>query len=464
MHHYTQTVFSPRRFFVRRVALRIVAAFALLWGVLFPCALQAGSRSPDKAAEQEWIAATVRFAVEQTDRMLQSLDPAATPTQYPRTTDKNGRLTTVGMHEWTSGFFPGVLWYLYELSGDDALKSHAEAWTQTLEPLKTYTATHDLGFMLYNSFGHRRRLAAGDTAAVDAVLWQGARSLASRFNDTVQSLKSWQGGRSWHGSQWAFPVIIDNMMNLELLMWAARNAPGTDEADRFRHIAAAHAGTTIKNHLRPDYSCYHVVDYDPATGRVREKGTAQGWSDQSTWARGQAWGIYGFTMMFRETGDRAYLETAERMAGFFLTHPRLPDDKIPYWDFNAGQPGYTPVWPDRTPALPLPPDRFPVAQYRDASAGAILAAALFELYTYTGNEVFRAAATDILHRLASDDYRATPGENAGFLLKHGVGSIPHGSEIDVPLIYADYYFLEALLRYKKLLERRTPQRGDEEWS
>ncbi|MDR2362193.1 MAG: glycoside hydrolase family 88 protein [Prevotellaceae bacterium] len=439
-------VFLPARYNrTRHAAFHILTVFIFLWSLLLPDESHAGRQMPDTTTKQEWLADNIRFAVEQTRHLLSSLDPAAG--QYPRTADRNGRLTTTGIHEWTSGFFPGILWHLYALSGDEALKTHADAWTLSLSSLKNYKATHDLGFMLYIPFGLRQQLAADGTDDGTETLLQGARSLASRYNDTVQCLKSWQGGRSWHGSTWLFPVIIDNMMNLELLMWAVRHTPNPAEAARFRHIAMTHANTTIRHHLRPDYSCYHVVDYDPGTGVVREKRAAQGWSDNSAWARGQAWGIYGFTMMFRETGDLKYLETAEKMAAFFLNHPRLPDDKIPYWDFNAGQPEYIPAWPDRTPTLPLPPDKFPIDRYRDASAGAIAASAMLELYMYTDRQIYRTTAVDILHRLASDAYRATAaGDNAGFLLKHSVGSIPHGSEIDVPLIYADYYFIEALTR------------------
>ena len=417
--------------------------------------LPAGQLPPDNShQEKEWIEENIRFATAQIRQLLQVTNPENK--QYPRTTGKDGALVSTTMHDWTSGFFPGNLWYLYELSHDDTFKATAEKWTITLEPLKAYKATHDLGFMMYCSFGNGRRLAPEETAGYKTILIQGANALSSRFNETTRCIQSWQQGTSWHGTKWEFPVIIDNMMNLELLMWAAKTTGDTAEATKFRHIALTHANTTIQNHLRPDYSTYHVVDYHPQTGEVNEKVTAQGWSDNSTWARAQAWGIYGFTVMYRETGDKNYLTVAQKMADFFLHHPRLPADKIPFWDFNAKQPGYMPAWPERSDKFPVPPAQFPIANYRDASAGAVVTSALFELYTHTQHEPYLTAAIAMLHSLSSDAYRAKAGENAGFLLRHSVGSIPHGVEIDVPLVYADYYFLEALVRYRNYLNAVHP--------
>lgn len=261
----------------------------------------------------------------------------------------------------------------------------------------------------------------------------------TRYNPNVHSIQSWEGGKSHHDTIiWQFPVIIDNMMNLELLFWAAR-ATGDK---KYYDVAVTHANTTIRNHLREDFSCYHVVDYDTITGEVRDRATAQGYADNSAWARGQAWGIYGFTMVYRETGDSKYLSVAQKMADFFLHNPSLPEDKVPLWDFNAGQDGYTKKWKfDETKIGYIP---------RDASAAAIAASALFELYQYTKNPEYYASAVTMIYSLASEQYRAVPGSNAGFLLMHSTGSLPHGKEIDVPLVYADYYFLEALLRYQKI--------------
>lgn len=411
------------------------------------------SQRIDREAGLALIAENVRFSMEQTKRLLQDFE--ATKKAYPRSLNKEGKTTATNMYDWTSGFFPGNLWYLYELSGEPFFKENAKRWTDTLEPLKTYTAHHDLGFMMYCSFGNGYRLIPEETAGYKEILLEGARSLCTRFSETTQCIQSWPSKKSWHNTLWKFPVIMDNMMNLELLMWASKTTTNAAESARFRYIATTHANTTMKNHLRADYSSFHVVDYNPETGEVIEQATNQGWSDNSTWSRGQGWGIYGFTMMYRETGDEKYLDTARKMADFYLQHPALPEDKIPYWDFNAGQPGYCAEWPDRTKAFPVDPYRFPVAQYRDASAGALVASALFELHAITREADYLNQAIQMIHSLSSPAYRAEAGSNGNFVLMHSVGSIPHGSEIDVPLVYADYYFYEALLRYKSYLKSQS---------
>lgn len=359
--------------------------------------------------------------------------------QLPRTFER-GRLLTVSPYGWISGFYPGTLLYLYESSGDSAFLDEAFKKLKIMEKLQTVTANHDLGFMMYCSFGNAYRLN-GNPRYKD-ILVQSAKSLATRFDPRVGSIKSWDSVRSLDGkTMLRFPVIIDNMMNLELLFFAHR-ATGDPS---FKDIAIKHIESTIKNHLRPDYSSYHVVNYDPGTGAVRSQETQQGFSDNSTWSRGQAWGIYGFTMAYRETGEKRYLEVAQKMADFFVDHPNLPEDKIPYWDFNVNQPGFTPLWkydPSRYPNVP-----------RDASAAAIVASALFELATYTdartGKKYWKTAEA-MLRSLASPAYSAKVGENGGFILMHASGGVPGNAEVDVPLSYADYYFVEALMRYKKL--------------
>jgi len=333
---------------------------------------------------------------------------------------------------WTSGFYPGSLLYLYEYSGDTSLLRLAREKLVSLEKEKYNRSTHDLGFMLYCSFGNALRIT-GDTAAYREILLTGAESLITRFNPTVKAIRSWEG--------WTYPVIIDNMMNLEFLTQASRLSGDP----KFRDIAVTHANTTMQNHYRPDYSSYHVIDYNPEDGSIVGKKTAQGAADESAWARGQVWGLYGYVMMYRETGDPAYLDFAKEIAEFILNHPNLPEDLVPYWDFNA---------PDLS-------EDSPYADYRmnrDASSAAILASALIELSTYTeGDEraVYRAKAERALRSLSAAPYKAEIGTNGGFILKHSVGSIPHGSEIDVPLTYADYYFIEALIRYRRLLEEMS---------
>ena len=228
------------------------------------------------------------------------------------------------------------------------------------------------------------------------------------------------------------------MMNLDLLFNVAK-ATGNNS---YKDIAVKHAMTTMNNHFRPDYTCWHVVSYNN-DGTVEKKQTFQGKNDDSSWARGQAWAIYGYTMAYRETKKPEFLEMAQHTAEFWLNHSNLPEDMVPYWDFNAGQEGYVPEWEyDANDFKEIP---------RDASAAAITASALLELYQYvdkkTGKRYYQAAVKT-LKSLASPSYLATQGTNGNFLLKHCVGSIPHKNEIDVPLVYADYYFLEALHRYK----------------
>ncbi|WP_303003081.1 glycoside hydrolase family 88 protein [Bacteroides congonensis] len=395
--------------------------------------LLAGCTGTD--SKKQFIGENMNYACEQTRYMLESLGD--TNGRYPRSTKKGGSLSTTDIYGWTSGFFPGTLWFLYEFTNDSCWKEKAVEWTLPLEPNRTNTKDHDVGFMMYNSFG--KGFALTKNESYRDILVQTANSLMTRYNPNVHSIQSWEGGKSHHDTIiWQFPVIIDNMMNLELLFWAARETGDK----KYYDVAVTHANTTIKNHLREDFSCYHVVDYDTITGEVRDRATAQGYADNSAWARGQAWGIYGFTMVYRETGDSKYLSVAQKMADFFLHNPSLPEDKVLLWDFNAGQDGYTKKWKfDETRIGYIP---------RDASAAAIAASALFELYQYTKNPEYYDSAVTMIHSLASEQYRAVPGSNAGFLLMHSTGSLPHGKEIDVPLVYADYYFLEALLRYQKI--------------
>lgn len=346
---------------------------------------------------------------------------------FPRTFDQ-GKPVHSESGWWTSGFYPGSLLYLYEYSKDKELMELAKQKLKLLEKEQFNKTTHDLGFMLYCSFGNMMRIT-GDTAAYKTVLLTGANSLATRYSPVTKTIRSWDFDN--------FPVIIDNMMNLEFLTSAAR----LDGNKRYYDIAVSHANTTMQNHYRKDMSCYHVVDYNPKDGSVIRKKTNQGAFDESAWARGQAWGLYGYSMMYRETKDRKYLKFANKIAGYLLKHPNMPKDFIPYWDFNA-------------------PDLADTSKYatfrknRDASTASLMASAFLELSTQVKGkqrkEYFDIATTIIRH-LSSGDYKAVQGENGGYLLKHSVGSIPHNSEIDVPLTYADYYYIEALLRYKQLL-------------
>lgn len=368
----------------------------------------------------------LRFVLRQSMGMAASLQDR--PGLLPKTTDKFGRLETCTSKWWTSGFFPGTLWYLYEYSGNDSVKQFAEEFTRRVKDQQYTTDNHDVGFMINNSYGNAYRIT-GDTAYRNALL-NASRSLLTRFNPTVASIRSWNTDKQ--NRHWQYAVIIDNMMNLELLLKSAKefNEP------TFASVARTHANTTMKHHFRPDNSSYHVVSYDTLSGLPHLKQTAQGAADGSAWARGQAWGLYGFTMMYRFTKEQQYLLQAQRIADFIIHHPRLPDDKIPYWDFDA----------------PNIPDT-----YRDASAGTIICSALIELSGYVApaqGKKYLTIAERQLRSLSSPNYRNAPGNNANFLLKHGVGSIPHNSEIDVPLSYADYYYVEALMRMKSIIDRK----------
>lgn len=337
------------------------------------------------------------------------------PKTYHAAEDK---LETSGSGWWCSGFYPGTLLYLYEELGDKKLKKEAERAMKILAKEQFNTSTHDLGFMMFCSFGNAERL--NPSPACEKILMNSARSLASRFNETVGCI------RSWDSSDDDYLVIIDNMMNLELLFWATEHSGDSAYYD----IAVTHAETTLKNHFRENHSSYHVLNYNVNTGKVKQKRTAQGAADESAWARGQAWGLYGYTVMYRATGKQKYLDQAVNIAEFILNHPNLPEDKVPYWDFDA----------------PGVPDAL-----RDSSAGAIMASALLELSGYVkgkkSGKYFSNAET-MLTTLTTDEYIAQEGTNGGFLLKHGVGHIPENSEVDVPLTYGDYYLVEALLRYK----------------
>lgn len=343
------------------------------------------------------------------------------PDQLPRTTDTEGKFKTADSRWWTSGFYPGTLWYLYEFTKDPKLREDAAAMTLRVDREKYTTNNHDVGFILYCSFGNGLRLTGNES--YNEVLLTGAKSLCTRFRPAIGCIQSW--GSS---DRWQCPVIIDNMMNLELLMWAFKKSGDSS----FYKIAVSHADTTMKNHYRPDYSSFHVVSYDTITGKVQVKQTAQGFADESAWARGQSWGLYGYTMMYRETKLERYLKQAEHIADFLINNPNLPEDKIPYWDYNA------PGIPDAT---------------RDASAGAIMASALIELSGYVepekGKSYLKVAERQI-RTLSSPLYSALPGTNGNFVLMHSVGSIPASSEVDVPLTYADYYYIEAMMRYKNL--------------
>ena len=376
------------------------------------------SQQKRKNISKNFIEENVSFAAKQYGLMIDKIEDSAKIVN-PKSIIE-GKMKYIVPQEWTSGFFPGSLWYLYELTGDEKWKPLAIKYTEALDTIQYYTGNHDVGFMIYCSYGNGLRLSGNND--YKNVIINAAKSLSTRYITNAGIIQSWNANKS---KDWECPVIIDNMMNLELLFEATKLSGDST----FYNIAITHANNTIKNHYRSDYSTWHVVDYDKNNGSVRHKNTHQGYSDESAWARGQSWGIYGYTLCYRETKDQKYLDQAEKALAFIANHPNYPEDGVPFWDFDA-------------PEIPN--------TYRDVSAGAILASALYELSTYSNKMDYEAWADKIMTSLASSNYRAKLGQNGDFLLMHSVGSLPHNSEVDVPLNYADYYFLEALMRKLKI--------------
>jgi unsaturated chondroitin disaccharide hydrolase len=366
-----------------------------------------------------WINNNLKDASNNYQFLMQHVPDEVMPLSFA-----NDSLKTCNSGNWVAGFYPGTFLYLFEGTKDSVLYQEAMRKIPLMDKEQYNTETHDLGFMMYCSYGDLNRLTPNDK--YKKILMNSARSLSSRFNSKVGCIRSW--GSSNDTS--AFRVIIDNMMNLELLFWATRESKDSS----FYKIAITHANTTLKNHFRKDYSSYHVVVYDPQTGKVIKKQTAQGAADESAWARGQSWGLYGYTMMYRETKDRKYLTQAQHIASFILNNPNLPADKIPFWDYDA-------------PGIPN--------TFRDASSAAIMASAFIELAGYSDkilSEKYIYNAGLILKSLSSPAYKASKKEVGGFILKHSVGNLNAHADIDVPLPYADYYYVEALLRYRNILK------------
>lgn len=394
---------------------------AIISGALFLVTVQAHAQSGNN---QDWF----RHSVSVIGAQLTQAATTYTPGLNPRSVTCN-QVRLADYKDWTTGFFPGSLWYGYELTGNKELAASAKRFTLALDSIRYITKTHDLGFMLYCSYGNAWRITGDKTYL--PVLKDGAQHLYNRFSPKTGVIRSWD-----FGDDWKFPVIIDNMMNLEYLYWA-----GTQfKTPVYSQAANTHALTTMKNHFRKDYSSYHVVDYDPVTGKVRGKETHQGLSDESAWARGQAWGLYGYIMCYNNSKNPKFLQQAQHIARFIMTHPRMPRNKIPVWDFDVHN------------ALDAD-GRAP----RDASAAAVIACGLLDLSTQVADgKKYVDYAEDILKALSSPDFLAQPGENHFFILKHSVGAFLYNSEIDTPLNYADYYYLEALKKYAALKKITLP--------
>ena len=373
------------------------------------------------------LSETLNFVEE---RMKNSLEEIPNRGKFPRSIE-GAKTAYVGVYDWTSGFYPGSLWYLYKLTGIESWKVQAEKMSEFLTPLQHYKKDHDIGFQLNCSFGNGYKFSNNET--YKEVIINGAESLITRYDSIVGSIKSWDwSGKTKDGYQFNFPVIIDNMMNLELLFLASKLSGNS----KYREVAISHARTTMKNHFRPDYSSYHLVNYDSITGEVLGKYTYQGYSHESSWARGQAWALYGFTLCAKETGQEEFLHHAELIAKYIMEHPNMPEDKVPMWDYHAGVVGFEPSWSQLLPKK---------LDWKDASAAAITSSALLDLGSLTGKKKFIDFATEIFNNLNAD-YRS---DNKSFILGKSVGNLPKNSEIDVPLNYADYYFLETLVKLNK---------------
>ena len=390
--------------------------FVILLSIFTSCKTE--TENPKKSEKELDTSYNVDSALE--NRYQKLLSYKVDSLSFPRSYNPNDAIILgVPSKNWTSGFYAGNLWQIYEITGKPEYKALAKKWTAFIEKEKFNNRTHDMGFKVFNSFG--QGLKHEDNQEYKDIIIKSAQTLSTRFNNTVGSIRSWD----FNKERWDFPVIIDNMMNLELLFDATRISKDSS----FHNLAIQHANTTLKNHFRPNNSTWHVLDYNPDNGTVRMRVTHQGINDDSSWARGQGWAIYGFTMAYRYTKDEKYLNQAKATASFFLNHKNLPEDGIPYWDFDA-------------PNIPNEP--------RDVSAGAIVASALIELYGYTKDETYLDYSKKFLKNVQTTNYILPTNLDVPFILDHSSGDWSKRSEMDEPIVYGDYYFLEALLRLKKL--------------
>ena len=360
------------------------------------------------------------FKTEINQRFSKLLDFPIDSVLIPRSMDlSSGVVKKVKSKDWTSGFFPGNLWQIYSLTGDVRFKEKAILWNAFIEKEKFNNTTHDMGFKVYCSFG--KGLKVKDNAKYKNIIVKSAQTLITRFNTKIGAIRSWDHNKEFFD----FPVIIDNMLNLELLFEASKISGDKT----YKNIAIQHANTTLKNHFRKDNSCYHVIDYDTLSGKVKNKLTHQGFNNESSWARGQSWAVYGFTMAYRYTKNKEYLKQAEATAKYYMNYKTLPEDGIPYWDFNDT-------------SIPNAP--------RDASSAAVMASALLELYSFTKNQTYLEYSNKIINTLSSDKYLLNDSVKGPFILDHSTGNWPKKDEIDQPIVYADYYFLEAIIRKQSL--------------
>lgn len=375
-----------------------------LWLVVYGC-----ENSSNKSADQ------AESVISLEARLPHLLNYPVSASGFPRSMEPDGSIRKVKSADWTSGFYPGSLLYLYRLTKEEAYLEAARKWLPLIAQEQTNDRTHDMGFKIYGSIGHANEIAQNE--ALQEIIVTSAETLSTRFNKNTGCIKSWDFG----GDRWQYPVIIDNMMNLELLFEASR----ISRVQSFYDMAVSHATKTMENHFREDHSSYHVLDYDTQTGEVLQRLTHQGFANESVWSRGQAWGLYGFTMVYRYTEDARFLDKAVEIADFITHQSNMPQDKVPYWDM-------------KDPDVPK--------SIRDASAAAITASALFELESFKTGKGYSDYASGILESLNSDAYLLAPDVKGPFILDHSTGNYPADDELDVPINYADYYFLEALYR------------------
>jgi unsaturated chondroitin disaccharide hydrolase len=370
--------------------------------------------------QAQYKPATIEVKKEINSRFLKLLDFPVDSVSIPRSMDVlTGVVKKVKSKDWTSGFYAGNLWQIYKLTGDIKYKEKAAVWNAFIEKEKFNGTTHDIGFKVYGSFG--KGLAVENNDKYKKIIVKSAQTLISRFNPKIGAIRSWDHSKELFD----YPVIIDNMLNLELLFEASKISGDPT----FKNIAIQHANTTLKNHFRKDNSCYHVVDYDTVSHGVRKKATFQGFNNESSWARGQSWAVYGFTLCYRYTKNKEYLKQAEATAKYYINNKNMPEDGISYWDFNDT-------------SIPNAP--------RDASSAAIMASALIELYSFTKNQAYLDYSNKVINALSSDKYLLNDTVKGPFILNHSTGNWPKKDEIDQPIVYADYYFLEAIIRKQSL--------------
>lgn len=383
------------------------------------CATAAITMSVQASSGQGFVTKGLKRAQVQSALMDTQIEDV---NKFPSSLDTDGSIKSAGVKSWISGFYPGDLWMLYGYTGDKKWEEMARRHSAPIDQLRHYTKTHDLGFMVGCPLLAAYSLT--NDSEYRQIIIDASDALISRFNPTVGLIRSWDNKG---GAANPYRVIIDNMMNLEMLFKASEFTGDK----KYYDIAVTHANTTLKNHFRADNSAYHIICYDVNTGKVLDHQGGQGYSNTSSWSRGQSWGLYGFTMCYRFTHDERYLDRAKKSADYLINHRNMPDDMVPYWDYYA-------------PGIPNEP--------RDASAAALMASALLELAEYVPQNaaLYRKTAKKILRSLSSDKYLIAAGDKHGFIVDHSTGAKPNNSQVDVPIIYGDYYYIEALLRLKNI--------------